>query len=336
MAKYIDSKTELKRVIEKELVAKIPNEVWDFVIAERHPPFDKEDKQEFIDILAEHDIVKIIEEDANPRSFIRSKIYAQRVLPEVEGIRRELFGSKEPPFPNNLIAAGDWLETEAKNQPAPEGHAPRWGYKLSPGEMKKLTVKKMKKLQLERPGKYGLEFATLGYSRGDEWAHYVIVSDGTRIRRLWLDANTIAKKLGCQDYQATDFILTGSLPYVPSMYIKKSGSLDGIGIYARAKIELILYEPVTEEKLIQEYRIIRKKIWGKVKSSRKISHRNEQLIYFSEENIDFETPSWEKNRRKWNNKFPNYWYKYPRTFRTAILRAYKRIFPEADPKSIIS
>lgn len=264
MAKRYESEGEYRQTIEKELRTKIPNEVWKIVCSvDCNPPYDQTDKQELIDKLADMGINEVKEDQPNTPAYIRSNIYARRALPEVEKIREPLFGSSDAPFEGDMIAAAEWLEVEAAKQPRAEGHAPRYGYKLSYKELQSLSVEKMKLLQKEKPGIYGVEIAILGYGRESGWTHYVVVSDGTNIRRLWLGANSIAKKLGCQQAQATAFILTGLWPYVAPIIIRSSGGFDDIGVNARGKVEITITGPISIEVLIQAYRKILKKTWGK-------------------------------------------------------------------------
>jgi len=90
----------------------------------------------------------------------------------VLNIRQEIFGDPEAPFPDNLKAAREWIETEAQKQG-------------------------------------GEQIGQLEYVREDNFVNQTSVSEGTRLADLWRHATAIAFLLGWHQCEVVRWILTG-------------------------------------------------------------------------------------------------------------------------------
>ena len=178
----------------------------------------------------------------------------------------------------------------------------------------------------ERPGIYGIEYATLEYPLESGWTGNVILSDGKKLRRLWVTVTHIAKRLDCQEAQATGYILTGRKPLFSRISAKATPTITKEGI-SKGKIEIIIREPISDEDLIKVYRKMRKVLWGKERDPRPPSEKDCVLVKFVRNNLDAEKPKWGELMKDWNSQYPHWAFEFWQSFRMAYLRADDKIFP---------
>jgi hypothetical protein len=259
----------------------------------------------------------------NP-ALIRALLMPNNIKEYISNTRLDLFGSVEPPF-NDIEKMGEWIRQEAKTQPPAEGHAPRFGYRMEKGT----TGKQLQEIYKVRPGIYGLEFAILPYPIKDGWTSNAIVSDGTRLRQLWLAVRHIANELDCQEAQATALILADMLPVVPALSarIPQTFSTDKP---SKGKIEITIREPVSEAQLLIAYRKLKQALWGDV-NHRPASEMDCKLVEFVSKNIDPDNPQWESLMHKWNKENPDLAYDYDsswRGFRKRYMDAKQKVYPD--------
>lgn len=221
---------------------------------------------------------------------LRSKIAAKRLEPEVKQIREELFGSQDPPF-LDLAEMNNWIQEKAKKQPK---------YK---------------------------DVSYLAYLGEDEWTKRVVVTGETKLKKLYDASKYIARKMGCMEAQATAFILADRIPYIApiigNLHSNFYSDIPNIGC-----IEIIINEPVPEKMVINAYRKMRKKLWGKVRTPKPLKQRDLDLVEFSFSRIDFDNPNWEEMRREWNKRYPDQRFEYFQHFRAECIRSINKIYPE--------
>jgi len=264
-------------------------------------------------------------------ALTRSRLMTESVKRFITKTRIELFGKDTPPF-SDIESMGIWIMEESNTQPPAEGHAPRYGYKLP----KNSTREQINTLYKERPGLYGIEYATLPYPTKDNITAIVVVSDGTRLRRLWLAVRFIAKALDCPEAQATALILAGKLPIVPALSAKAYPAFSNDkpsngNVRATGKIEMIIREPVSEDEVLRAYRQLRQSLWGDVRDRQPESERDCKLVEFVTVNLDPDNPQWESLMKKWNKEFPQFAFLGDSGYR-GFIKAYKdakrKIFPD--------
>lgn len=258
-------------------------------------------------------------------AFTRALLMPESIKQFITKTRFELFGNTEPPF-SDIETMGEWIRQEAITQPPPEGHAPRYGYKLPKG----FTWEQIQAMNETRPGVYGLEIATLPYPTKDHWTSVVPVSDGTRLRRLWVAVRNIAKELDCQEGQATALILANKLPIVPALSAKTMPTISK-NKPSMGKIEIIIREPISEDELIRAYRKLRQALWGDKKDRQPANERDSRLVEFITQNLDPDNPQWESLMHKWNKEYPDLAYHHDsgwRGFAKAYKDAKQKIYPD--------
>ncbi len=245
----------------------------------------------------------------------------------ISNTRLELFGNEEPPF-NDIEKMGEWLREESQTQPPAEGHAPRYGYRME----RDTTYEQLKVMFETRPGDYGVEYATLAYPNLDNWVSIVPVSDGTRLRRLWLAVRYIAKQLDCQEGQATALILADKLPVVSALSATTSPTVSS-DKPSRGKIEIIIREPISEDELLRVYRKLRQALWGYKRDRQPASERDCKLVEFVTPILDPENPQWESLMKKWNKENPDLAF-YGESGYRGFIKAYKdakqKIYPDIE------
>jgi hypothetical protein len=261
----------------------------------------------------------------NEAAFTRAKLLPSSIIEFVAKIRLDLFGSVEPRF-SDIEVMGEWIRMEAHIQPPAEGHAPRYGYRMPKG----ISHQELKELNEKKPGTYGVEYATLKYPGGDGWQRVVIVSDGTRLRRLWLAVQYIAKELDCQEAQATALILADKLPVVSALSAETPQTFSR-DKPSSGKIIITIREPIPEELLIKAYRKLRHALWGDKRNRQPASKRDCTLVEFVMENLDSDNPQWERLMKKWNKAYPEWAYQEIsdwRGFRKKYSDAKQKIYPD--------
>lgn len=332
MAIYTEEK--LKKTICNKLKIEIPDKIWGNVLQDTHEPYDGIDLKETLEKLEEFGFTKII----NRRSIsnldlIRSEISASYVKEIVKKCRLEIFGSTDPPF-KKQEEMDEWIQKEFKSQPPAEGHAPRFGYKL---DLKDIPPEKqfafIKKCYDEKPGIWGMEYATLSYPHKSGCAGVVIVSDGTPLRRLWATVQSIVKRLDCQEAQAVAFILLGGFPLVKTLSAHAKPTIRNQAP-SEGEITITIKAPVSKESVGKIYEVLRKKLWGNSRSTREPNERDMEIIRFVIKYQDKEKPEWSALSKRWNHKFPKYNFGSYRDFKKSFTRAIKKVFPYISPKTL--
>lgn len=317
--KYISEK-ELRSAIEKKLEYELSDGEWNDYSPDWNPPFDNSDLQEIIRHIPHEPNRKTRKsKDLLKSAYVRSKINVQSVQTLLEKARIKLFGSPEPPF-NNLDDMREWIELEAKKQPLPEQFAPRYGY-LMP---KDISGEDLYKLHEERPGIYGAETPVLDYPSTDKWTYRVPVAEGTIIKRLWLSVRSIAKRLDCQEAQATGLILTGMIPLVSPIIAEAIPTFNADGLN-QGKIVITIREPVSDKVVLELYRKLRERLWGHKRDHKLPTDKDCSLVEFMSSRYNSDNPDWEKLRIEWNHLYPDWYFDYWRYLRTTYERAKDKV-----------
>lgn len=331
--RYEDDK-ELRLDIEKYLKRKIPDEIWYVNLPENSPPYDGGNYKETIEKLDKYGIKPRPQgQKLSNLNLLRSEISATYVEEEVKKCRLDIFERPAPPF-KTLEEIDKWIQKEDESQPLPEGHAPRYGYKL---DLRNIPPEKyfdiIRKNHEEKPGIWGFEYATLDYPLVDGWTGVVIVSDGTPLRRLWVTVQSIMKRLDCQEAQATAYILLGKFPLVSVLSgnarptIRNQAPSEGI-------ITITIKAPVSKKSVGDVYEVLRKKLWGNSRSAREPNERDMEIVRFVIKYQNKEKQEWKSLSTKWNNDYPQYRFDYYADFYKSFCRAWKKVFPDVSPETL--
>jgi hypothetical protein len=114
--RYEDEKA-FRKAVEKEAKASVSDPDWSDLSQGRYEPFDAVDFTEMVNILRKSSAQK---SKSTPEKKARGYRLAhiQRTAFEaremVEGLRIQLFDDKLPPFPENAMAAAEWIEAQVK------------------------------------------------------------------------------------------------------------------------------------------------------------------------------------------------------------------------------
>jgi len=319
-----ESRSELLKAVEKRLKGRVSDEVWAVYQPGWDGPYDDDDVTEIVDDLREAK-AEIIREDGISASWLRSEIDVREVEEVVGKCRRNLFGSPDPPF-DVFEEMGEWIREEAANQPRPEGHAPRFGYRLDTRDVPPEQAREIVKSRVEEnPGPHGLEFATLAYPV-DGWVSRVIVPDGTRLRRLWGAVRYVAKQLDCQQAQATALILTGAVPVVSALSATTTPIVRRDGP-SRGKVVITIRGPVSDDDLLRFYRKLRQQMWDDLKAYKPLKERDAELVRFISERLDPDNPQWQKLTNEWDQIHPQWQFDYADKLRVTFWRAWRKVYP---------
>lgn len=327
MGRRFESKTELRRAVEKKLNQQLEDAVWEEYAPDWSAPYDVQDLNDLLAMLKDARL-GAKEPEIVPPQYIKSDLLSDIAIYWIHQCRTYLFGSTNPPF-NELEDMRNWIENQAKKQPLPKGHAPRFGYYfdsrgLSDEELE-AAIERFKK---ENPGPHGLEFANLDYPGRNGIVVSVPVSDGNApLRHLWLVVQKIVQELDCEAYQATVIILTDKPILIPSISVKPTLSFRK-ATEPSWKIEITIREPVSVETITIVYRKLREQLWGVKRNLKYPSRQEAELVKFVKSQQDQMNPSWDHHLREWNIRFPEWRYENWRYFRVAFKRAYRKVYPE--------
>jgi len=312
----------LRKAVEKKIGYKLSNDGWANYAPDWSPPYDNNDLRE---ITKQIPHAKPQRRDLLKSAYVRSDLIPKSVQEWVDKARFELFGSKGPPF-EEFDSMRAWIMKEAESQPLAEGHAPRFGYKME----RETSLEELRKLYEKKPGRYGLEFATLAFPSEDNgWVSHVIVSDGTRLRRLWLTVRMVAKRLDCQEAQATAYILTGVKPLITPITVEPQSSFHNDGP-SLGKLVLTIREPLSTEDVLRIYKEIRKRLWGHKRDHKLPTDKDCALVSFIQPRLNPEKPNWDGLRVEWNREYQDWSFDNWRYLKIYYERAKKKIYPSIN------
>jgi hypothetical protein len=288
-----ESEIELRAAIEKQLKGKLSDMIWNEYRPDWGPAYDDADVEE---IIAELQLAGVssspeVKEVPNP-AIVRSEIRARELLPWIRNDRKSLFGNPEPPF-KNLSETEDWLRAEA------EGQDPEKDF-----------------------------IGTLPFVNSDNWTGRVPVRKGSILQRLRDIVTIRAREFGCKEAQATVFILTGEVPYVPPIAHSCMVTKNRSGTSTGGELTITIREPISTQRLVDYYRRLRQVIWGKERDSRPIEERDAEIVQFVLKNRHrLRRKSWYIIMKEWNKEYPDWAFDYEDHFRTTFKRAYMKIYP---------
>ena len=330
MGRRYKSEAEMRAAVQKRLKRKITDDDWaEYGSIDDFPPYDNQNVMEIVTRLRAAN-VKPVRQNQATAALTRAYLAVELVEDEVMKCRERIFGNPDPPF-LDLATMMEWIKAEAASQPPAKGHAPQFGHKMEWSKVPKgETQRAFEKLGEENPGIYGVEHATLAVPQENGPTGYVIVSDGTQLRRLWLTMRSVAKQLDCEEAQATGYILTGRIPYVAPISATIEPSL-GADRRLRGKITITIREPVSGKDVEKIYTKMRWKLWDKERAPKPPDERESELVKFVSERIDLEKPRWQKLMNEWNRMYPEWKFDYWQGFRGTYLRAVDKVYQPAKP-----
>lgn len=238
MAQYYEDRQAFRRAIEKRLGRSLSDGEWIGVEPTWGPPYGK---AEVDDILADLKEQGVQPHPTGPLKVARLKMrllaeaQAAQAKQKVRDYRLGLFGSPEPPYPDDLKGAGDWIEAEENKQE----HARSDSLVGLDGRM-------------PPPGEL---LGQLEYICEDGEVREVDVFQGTPLAGLWIySRGTTARRLGWEQHRIVGWILTGSCePPSPIDYSWTPGG----------PITLTVRSPDVHADFVKErYQDLRRKAWG--------------------------------------------------------------------------
>lgn len=327
-----ESKEALRQAVEKRLKRKIEDSQWKIYGPDWPAPYGEADFKEVLELIRGTEEIERETDEVSP-AVVRSDLIPPSVMEWVHKCRKYLFNSEDAPF-DNLDDMRRWIREEAAKQVPPKGHAPRFGYYRDFGEMSEAELQDFITYALaEDPGPHGVEFAALPYPGEGGFVWNVIVSDGNApLRHLWLVVKRVSRLIDCEEYQATAFILANFTPSIPAL----SGrfTINSVDSNPQMKIELTIRGPVSVKDVENFYREMRTKYWGIQRDIKLLSNRDAELVRFVTNRFDPDDPQWASHMAEWNVAYPEWRYDYWRHFRIAYLRAYEKVYPRINFRSL--
>jgi hypothetical protein len=340
--------------VEKKFRRSLTDDEWAAVAPDWFAPYDDQDVAELIEKLRNTSAQRhkpSAEEKARQHRRSQVEWTARQAQEMVEKFRVELFGHKEPPFPNQLAQAAQWIEAQAQAQGSNTQRfylkviAPRqldeWGLLVwvrdyltdflsrysaadsndGGGLMTQFLNEASPVLRLgyERPI---LNYMTLNPASEIEFK-CVYAPDGTLLGQLQSRAEEVAKATNWEACAAVHHLLTGGLVSPPAVqttsHIRAGSQYFGHSY----PITLVVPDPasVTEKDVTAAFQTTRSHStppWNRGSRQRgRVASKAERVAMFVKQ-----TPgmTWADQLEEWNRRNPN------DRFRTdgAIKKAYSR------------
>lgn len=301
MSKRYETEKELRAEVERRLRGKIPEDIWEEIKIWDYP-YDNYDVKDITNKLKSKIVPKSNQKRNIRASEIRAEIVARAMESRIKDGRKFLFGNPDPPL-RDVTEMVKWIKSEAANQPIVDSEA---------------TSKNV-----------------LDYPDSNGRVRSVVVYEGTLLHKLWKHVRVRAKEIGCQEAQATEFILTGELPIVsPLSWSYSPPSRYEAPFYNPflGEITLTIREPVNDKEVVKQYKKLRKIVWGDHRNRKSINERDAELVKAV---IDWRRgylkPSdplrWPEIKTTWNRKYPKWRFDHWRYLEKAFRDAYAKIYP---------
>jgi len=148
-----------------------------------------------------------------PLEFVESEKRADWAKPWAQAVRKELFGTPEPPF-TDMASAIAWIESEVNgiDRPSNKDQARRlWEYQLRAGEEFRRFLDNE---GLPFDVSVNLSAPSLSYPGKDGWWIAARVDYHPKLRRLAIEADKMARACRWHQGQAVLFVLADACPFV--------------------------------------------------------------------------------------------------------------------------
>jgi hypothetical protein len=319
-------------------------------------PYDDLDVTELVQALREalsHQRKPSLAEKARRYRRAHAERAALEARGMVESFRKELFGHREPPFPNREIEAAEWIEAQVQKPetkqfnigvtvPARLGRLESLIWlkdylaenlnHFSPADSDGDSLRLRQYLDAcpaVRNSGWGMPLlAYLGVNpEGEIGIKRVQAPDGTLLGRLQRMAEQLAKSANWKPYAAVHHLLTGGI-MAPSAVQATSQYRAGRQVFGDShpiKLEILDPDSVTEQALITAFRKERSHFHAPGKQPprqrARAAAKSERVAAFVSE-----TPgkSWSNRLKEWNHRHPEDRYRTASAMKEAYRRAILR------------
>jgi hypothetical protein len=297
------------------------------------PAFNFIEKRGRITLYQEREILRLVAERGARFSFPEASILADEIvkiiLPRVIEIRRELWGSDEPPFPDNPAAAFRWLEKRAEEERRPIVLRREKNRERSAALQREIGRLHDKYRDLTD---YRIEMThkqndAVPFFRTDDQRSGVIIEAGTSLANLAGAARELSKGTAFMPSGVVRFIMTGIKPLfvrVQSIIERKTGKGSNL---INFQITLKIWRPLAKGEMKDLYYKI-KAAFGKADKTF-LKEKNRQLYELVEK---YGGPPqrdrgkfWTMIKREWNAENPKAKYSTANGPRIAYKRILSRI-----------
>ena len=302
-----ETEEDLRRAVEKEWGSKLSDEQWEkYRQIEKSPPYGYEDVHEIkLDLEDDKDLISLETEEKISTARIRSEIIACDMEPWIKKDRQFLFGTSNPPF-ENLEVMENWILDEVANREI--------------GDRSKIHI--------------------LDYPCSDGYVRRIEVAEGTILQKLQNVSKARAFELGVDDASALEFILMGTYPirspFVCSYMLNPLVPADGLDTFI-GEITITIREPIHDREILEAYRLMREKVWGRKRNPRKLKKKDATLVKFVIERTrnKHEEPIpeqiWQQMMKDWDREYPDWAFGSKnsgwKSFHKRFMDVYKRLFP---------
>jgi len=260
----------------------------------------------------------------NPLGIIVSEELHKQMLHDIEEIRMKFFGQKDPPYPEDIEKAVEWLEKECLDEVNQIRAKPQLDYneftKLITAAIPRYLRRKNDRL-LTHDLKFSIERLTIPYRDKDGLPKRKQIYRGTPLYQLAEATKTMSADTDFSQDSILTFILTGTKPYLPAFkmrsVIKKSN-----------KVQVDFFRGLDYDEFLSLHSKIRKSF-----SPRKKSLKEKNLeVYFlvsdlggvpKKKKVEF----WKKVKAEWNQIHPKEKYRNPDCLRIIYQRILKNVKP---------
>jgi hypothetical protein len=236
-----------------------------------------------------------------PGALLSSRLLLSKIQPQVEEVRRALFGSTKPPFVTYAEAV-TWLEERAQAPAVPDGNG------QPEADRAREVVGHIRALHRLLPGgDVVLQRRFIPYARpGEAWEHAIPIREEGTLAQLEAESSRLAQATGFSQAAVLAYVLADLRPVRPLARVRSEvnefSPLTGEPIKRAQVTVTFLARDMTHTQLRDLYREIRQHLsMVKVKS---ISEKDRQLLALVEQHggepPHGKTAFWEWVRHEWN------------------------------------
>jgi hypothetical protein len=346
----------LRQEVERKSRRSLTDGEWAMVAPNWSEPYDDLDVAELVQAVREalsHQRKPSLEEKARRHRRAHVERAALEAREMVESFRKELFGHKEPPFPNRRIEAAEWIEAQAQKPetkrfnievtvPVGLGRLESLIWlrdylaenlsPFSPADSDDDSLRLRQSLEAcPAVRKIGWAMPLLTYlgvnPEGEIEIKRVQAPDGTLLGRLQRTAEQLAKSANWKPYAAVHHLLTGGI-VAPSAVQGTSQYRAGRQVFGDShpiKLEISDTGSVIERDLITAFRRERSSFHAPgnqlLRQRARVASKSERVAA-----LVAETPgiSWSNRVGEWNRRYPEERYRTTSAMKEAYRRAILR------------
>jgi hypothetical protein len=222
------------------------------------PAFNFTEKRGRITLYQEREILRLVAERGARFSFPEASILADEIvkiiLPRVIEIRRELWGSDEPPFPDNPAAAFRWLEKRAEEERRPVVLRREQNLERSAALMREIErlYGEYQDLTGYRIGMTHSQGDVVPFSGMDNQRSGVIIEAGISLAKLAGAARELSEGTAFMPSAVVRFIMTGIKPLLIRVHFIERKTGEGPNLIT-SQITLKIWRPLAKGEMKDLY-----------------------------------------------------------------------------------